>query len=103
MKKIFIITVLFCFVGCVTFKLRQPAISDLERMQQKVPTITYEDAVAGFNLYKNKCNSCHGLHRPNEFTKRAWERILPEMLHRAKVYDSIETKTLVDYLIANSK
>ena len=103
MKKIFIITALLAVVGCVSLKLKEPAISDIERMQQKVPGITYADAVRGFHLYKSKCNGCHGLHRPNEFSKQGWAHLLPEMLAKAKLYDSTEKKNLVDYLIANSK
>ena len=103
MKKIFVITVLFVIAGCVSLKLREPVFSDIERMRQKVPGITYAEAVKGFHLYKTKCNGCHGLHRPNEFTKQGWERLLPEMLAKAKLYDSTDKKNLVDYLIANSK
>jgi hypothetical protein len=75
----------------------------MEKMSSKVPGITYEQAVAGFNLYKSKCNSCHGLHRPAQFTKRSWEKILPEMLDKAKLFEAVEKKKLTDYLIANSK
>ena len=103
MKKIFVIIVLLATAGCVSLKLKEPAIPDMERMQQKVPGITYADAAKGFYLYKSKCNGCHGLHRPNEFTKQGWERLLPEMLAKAKLYDSTDKKNLVDYLIANSK
>ena len=103
MKKTLVIIVLFAAAGCVSLKLKEPAIPDIERMQQKVPGITYADAVKGFHLYKSKCNGCHGLHRPNEFTKQGWERLLPEMLAKAKLYDSTEKKNLVNYLIANSK
>ena len=103
MRKIFVITIFLAVSGCVSIKLKEPAIPDMERMQQKVPGITYADAVKGFYLYKSKCNGCHGLHRPNEFTKQGWEHLLPEMLAKAKLFDSTEKKTLVDYLIANSK
>ena len=103
MKKILVISVLLAVAGCVSLKLREPLISDMESMQQKVPGITYADALNGFHLYKTKCNGCHGLHRPNEFTIKGWKRLLPEMLEKAKLNDSIEKKNLVDYLIANSK
>ncbi len=103
MKKIIVITVVLGFVGCVALKLRAPAISDLEMMQQRVPGITYQEALAGFNLYKTKCNSCHGLHRTDEFTKRSWERLLQGMLVKAKVFDFKDKKNLTEYLIADSK
>ncbi len=103
MKKIFVITVLSVIAGCVSLKLKEPSISEIDRMRQKVPGITYAEAVKGFHLYKSKCNGCHGLHRPNEFTKQGWEHLLPEMLAKAKLYDSTDKKNLVDYLIANSK
>ena len=103
MKKIFVITVLFVIAGCVSLKLTEPSISDIDRMRQKVPGMTYAEAVKGFHLYKSKCNGCHGLHRPMEFTKQGWKRLLPEMLVKAKLYDSTDKKNLVDYLIANSK
>lgn len=102
-RNVLILIVLLLIAGCAGVKLTQSAITDLERMKQKVPGISYEEALAGFNLYKSKCNSCHGLYRPGEFTKEDWERLLPEMLIKAKISEPVEKKNLTDYLIANSK
>jgi hypothetical protein len=103
MKKAFAIILVSVVVGCAGVKLTQPTPGDLEKMKLKVPDITFENAIAGYNLYKAKCNRCHGLHRPGEFTKQRWEKILPEMLVDAKIFDAQEKKVLTDYLIANSK
>ena len=103
MKKSISLALFIILTGCTVVRLTQPTPSDLERMQQKVPSITYEQAINGLNLYKTKCNGCHGLHRPNEFTREKWEKILPEMLMKAKLSDAIEKENLVNYLMANSK
>jgi cytochrome c5 len=103
MKKAIAIILISVVVGCAAVKIIQPSAADLEKMKSKVPDITYENAIAGYNLYNAKCNRCHGLHRPGEFTKIQWEKILPEMLRDAKIFDADEKKILTDYLVANSK
>ena len=103
MKKTAILLPLVILAACAAVKLTQPAPSELEKMQQKVPSITYGQALSGFNLYRSKCNGCHGLHRPAEFTMEKWEKILPEMLAKAKLSDPQEKENLTNYLKANSK
>ena len=104
MKRLIIILLVSVIAACsATGKLAQPSMADLDKMKLKVPDITYDRAVAGYNIYKANCNSCHGLHRPTEYKKQRWEKILPEMLGKAKIVDPEETKKLADYLFANSK
>ena len=91
------------FIGCAKVSNLKPAESDLSVMQQRVPGITIEDAQQGFKLYKFNCAGCHYLHKPNDYTINAWEKILPEMLSRAKITSGKEQQLIKNYLFAKSK
>jgi hypothetical protein len=43
------------------------------------------------------------LHKPNDYTIGGWEKILPEMLGRAKITSEKERQLIKDYLFAKSK
>jgi len=101
--KSLLIVLLFIITGCTAIRLTQPAEKDLEVMQQKVPSITYQEVVAGYNIYRTKCNGCHGLYKPAKYTPQQWERLLPEMMTRAKIYDESQKKLLMNFLFANSR
>jgi len=54
-------------------------------------------------LYKYNCAGCHNLHRPADYTITGWEKVLPEMLSRAKITSEADAKLIRDYLFAKSK
>ena len=103
MNKILIIITCIAFIGCATVSNLKPAESDLSVMQQRVPGITIEDAQQGFKLYKFNCAGCHYLHKPNDYTISGWEKILAEMLSRAKITSEKEQQLIKNYLFAKSK
>lgn len=48
------------------------------------------------------CGKCHELHQPGEFTIKRWNKILPEMCHKAEL--SKEDAELVRaWIITNAK
>ena len=103
MKKIAIIIICIAFIGCASVSNLKPAGSELTAMQQKVPGITLDKAEQGFKLYKFNCSGCHYLHKPNGYTITGWEKVLPEMLLRAKITSDKEKQLITDYLFAKSK
>ena len=103
MKKIVFILSTVLFVGCVTVSGLQPTETELAVMQQKVPGITLEEAQQGFKLYKFNCAGCHYLHKPGSYTISGWEKVLPEMLSRAKITSEKEKQLIRNYLFAKSK
>ena len=103
MKKIFSILLVITFVGCATVSSLQPKETDLAVMQQKVPGISLEEAQQGFKLYKFSCAGCHYLHKPNDYTISGWEKVLPEMIARAKITSGKDVQLITNYLFAKSK
>ncbi|MBK5270889.1 MAG: hypothetical protein JJE22_07735 [Bacteroidia bacterium] len=103
MRKI--VTILFSaiFIGCATVSTLRPTENSLATMQQKVPGISLEEAQKGFRLYKFNCAGCHNLHKPDAYTMSGWEKVLPEMLGRAKIASEADAKLIRDYLFAKSK
>lgn len=103
MKKVLILITSIAFIGCATVSTLKPADSDITVMQQRVPGITIGEAQQGFKLYKFNCSGCHYLHKPNDYTINGWEKVLPEMLSRAKITSEKEQQLIRNYLFAKSK
>lgn len=103
MKKIVFILLTIILVGCATVSSLQPKETDLAIMQQKVPGINLEEAQQGFKLYKFNCAGCHYLHKPNAYTINGWQKVLPEMLGRAKITSEKDAQLIKNYLFAKSK
>ena len=103
MNKIIFILFVIALVGCATVSGLQPKETDLSVMQQKVPGISVEEAQQGFKLYKFNCAGCHYLHKPNDYTINGWQKILPEMLGKAKIASEKEAQLIRNYLFAKSK
>ena len=103
MKKIVFILLTIILVGCAAVSSLQPKETDLAIMQQKAPGINLEKAQQGFKLYKFNCAGCHYLHKPNAYTINGWQKILPEMLGRAKITSEKDAQLIKNYLFAKSK
>jgi len=102
-KKSISILSAVALIGCATVSTLQPKETELPSLQQKVPGISLEEAQQGFKLYKFNCSGCHYLHKPNEYTITGWEKVLPEMLGRAKITSEKERKLIKNYLFTKSK
>jgi len=100
---IFILMAAVLIIGCATVSNLQPKENELAIMQQKVPGINLEDAQHGFQLYKTNCSGCHSLHSPNAYTISGWQKVLPEMMGRAKMTSEKDISLLKNYLFAKSK
>jgi cytochrome c1 len=103
MKKTFTILISVIFIGCATISTLRPTENDLAIMQKKAPGISLEEAQKGFKLYKYNCAGCHNLHKPDAYTISGWEKVLPEMLDRAKIASEADARLIRDYLFAKSK
>ena len=53
-------------------------------------------------VFKSKCDKCHSLKNPADFTADAWKGILSKMVPRAKL-DATEEQMLRAYIAANAK
>jgi cytochrome c2 len=103
MKKSFTVVITILLAGCATVSTLRPRNTDLANMQQKAPGISLEEAEKGFKLYKYNCAGCHNLHKPETYSISEWEKVLPEMLGRAKISSEKDAKLIRDYLFAKSK
>jgi hypothetical protein len=90
------------FTGCAVSKL-QPRETELAAMKQKVSGISLAEAQSGFQIYKTSCSGCHHLYKPDAYTISRWEKILPEMMSRAKLSSEKDIRFLKNYLFAKSK
>lgn len=103
MKKTITSLIIFALAGCVTVSSLKPTEADLIIMRQKAPGISLEEAQQGFKLYKFNCSGCHYLHKPDAYTINEWEKVLPEMLGRAKIESEKDIQLIRNYLFAKSK
>lgn len=103
MKKTIIFIFLAIFVIACSVKTFEPTEDSLQRMQQKVPGITIERAEQGYQLYKEKCASCHRLYSPDRYNSGQWDRILKTMFVKAKTSNADQQAFIIDYLHASAK
>ena len=103
MKKTLFIITSIVLIGCATVSNLRPNEKELISMQQKVPGISLEEAQKGFKVYKFNCAGCHYLPKPDLYTISNWEKILPEMISRAKITSENEMQLITKYLFAKSK
>jgi len=103
MKKTLTILITILLAGCATVTTLRPRDTDLAMMRQKAPGISLEEAQKGFKLYKFNCAGCHYLHKPDAYTISGWERVLPEMLGRARISSETDAKLIRNYLFSKSK
>lgn len=103
MKKTLTIGISILLAGCATVSTLKPKNTDLALMQQKAPGISLEEAQKGFKLFKFNCAGCHNLPKPDVYTINRWEKILPEMLGKAKISSETDAMLIRNYLHAKSK
>ena len=52
----------------------------------------------GYELYVNKCGSCHMLYRPAKFTEEKWMKEVPDMGARAHL-SAEQTEVILRYVL----
>ena len=90
-------------MACAATSKFAPTANEIPAMQAKVPGLSYDEAMQGYKIYISHCSNCHRLHNPKEFTASKWNRILPEMFDKAKIFDSTQQQLVRNYLAAKSK
>lgn len=61
-------------------------------------TTSLEQLTEGYNLYKNKCGSCHYLYRPDKFSEAKWKEDIAEMGQKARL-NSKEIASIEHYIL----
>ncbi len=79
-KILFIVTLIFLFVGCM----------DVTKVAPKVNTLGLQQNVAllelGRDIYINRCTKCHNAVRITRYSLDQWlSEILPEMNEKSKL------------------
>ena len=85
---IIVILVFLILIGCIP-QLYMPSSAD--------PTIQNQ-LVEGRKSYIQRCNHCHNLYRPDQFTAEQWKKNLDKMQPRAKITDD-QKQIIFNYLI----
>jgi cytochrome c5 len=98
---------LLVLVGCLLWSFSSKSDSTVsskkEIVLQSQPAADTAAIQAGKDLYSLKCQKCHRLHKPDEFTQDKWEnKVLPKMSKKAKLTDD-QLKSIETYLFANCK
>lgn len=75
-----------------------PTAGQISYAQKTWPEADSSYLVNGYNLYKNKCGSCHYLYKPQSYTVDQWNKLLPEMKEEAKLTD-VEYNNIKIYLL----
>jgi len=99
MKKIAIISFLIIAVWSCSHK----TVPTQTTTTTTVTTVTSTgDATAGKDTYVAKCQQCHGLKDPGNYTVAQWGPILDHMAKKAQL-DETEKANVLAYVDANAK
>jgi hypothetical protein len=95
-KWIFFILLFSLLIICC--KTRQvipppPPENEVSIAQKRWPEADSVSLHNGFALYSGKCNRCHELYKPLEYTEEEWDDVLPKMARKAHI--SPEEKELI--------
>jgi hypothetical protein len=82
---IFLLVAFFCY-SCSP-SVYKPTVADVTNGKKHYNDLTLEQLTSGFNLYSNKCGSCHMLYKPQEITEDRWAKVLPDMKVEALLND----------------
>ena len=63
---------------------------------------TPDQMAQGKSIFDNKCGSCHEYREPAEFNVPSWDKVLPDMCHKAKL-TAEESAVLHAWIITNAK
>lgn len=77
---------------------------DLVQVPPKMASVEEEKPVAadlevGKSLYENRCNKCHDLYEPKDFTAEEWKPIMAKMQIKAKI-DNAQTASIYNYIVS---
>lgn len=72
---------------------------DLAYAQNRWPGTTADMLKNGESLYYTKCNRCHGLNEPTDFSEQRWNHVMDEMAPKANLTDA-QRDEVFKYLIA---
>jgi len=64
--------------------------------------VSADSLTLGRTLYINHCGSCHNLRLPEHYTRKQWEKELPEMQQKAEISDE-EAKLISNFVLARCK
>ena len=106
MKKIFHVAAIL-MTGSILWacspKIHPPTSQQIDQAVKENPDANSDIIQMGFQVYTNKCGTCHELHKPAEFMQTKWENdILPMMGKKAKLTDQ-EYNQVKAYVFAFSK
>ena len=96
-KTVLFISIFLLVIIACSPALYMPTLADAQKTGVSTDTLVF-----GRNLYVSKCGSCHSLYQPGRFTKKGWEKVMPEMQKKAKCNNQ-ETSIIIQYLKARSK
>lgn len=85
MRFLVVLAPLVVLAACATVKVNPATTTQLQLAQQQWPSTNAEELEAGRELYRTRCNKCHGLRAPEALSPEEWHHELDEMAPKAKL------------------
>jgi cytochrome c5 len=80
--------------ACASGSIPHPSPADVTRAQEEWPDASAAGLERGRDLYVVRCSGCHPLHRPGEYERAGWNRVLAKMAPRARLSEEERTQIL---------
>jgi len=101
-KSILAIFLVFLFFACSKKTLPVITSRTKEPEAPKKPVLNIQpDTATGKIVFMNRCNRCHDLPKPDQYTAQRWDGILSFMIPRARLTDE-QGFHVTAYLKANA-
>ena len=97
MKKLLPVASLVFLGGCTAIEVLAPPVDNLFISEAKISTKDAAYLERGRKIYLNSCSRCHSVNQADEITAQEWEKDVPKMYKKAKLYKN-EIAPLEAYL-----
>ncbi len=82
---------------------KTPSLKDMQGTNMNIPDLQKSQSIdLGKTVFSTRCNKCHELKNPGNYTASSWNNILKRMAPNAHL-TLTETDQVTAYLIANAK
>lgn len=99
MKKIASLALLVILGGCTAIEVLAPPVDNLFVSEAKLSQEEAAHLQKGRKIYLNMCQRCHSVRQVDEISAEAWEKHIPKMYKKAKLFPE-EQKAVEAYLKA---
>jgi hypothetical protein len=76
-----------------------PTTADVTIAQSHWQGTTIDQLKQGYDMFMDKCTSCHGIKNPQDYSEDDWNTIMPKMARKSKITQE-QSDLIFHYILA---